>query len=306
MRRKPFPWHITVFLAPAVLIYSVFMIYPMVASLDFSLYRTLEDGKQVFVGLGNYIKLITDPLWSQPFWNAFWNNVIFFIVHMSLQNPIGLFLAVLLAANIRGAWIYRTIIFTPTILSVVLIGFAWKLILSPTWGIWFPLLDKLGLGNNEIAIALLGNEQSALITLSLISVWQNIGIPMMLFLAALIRIPTELIEAAQVDGASSWKIFWKIQFPLIIPTVGIVAILTFIGNFNAFDLIYATQGALAGPNYSTDIMGTFFFRTFFGFQLRPGDPNMGATVAGMMLLIILVGVLIYLFGWQRRMEEVQF
>ena len=306
MRRKPFPWHITVFLAPAVLIYTVFMIYPMVASLDFSLYRTIEDGKQVFVGLGNYVKLLTDPLWSQPFWNAFWNNVIFFIVHMSLQNPIGLFLAVLLAANIRGAWIYRTIIFTPTILSVVLIGFAWKLILSPTWGIWFPLLDKLGLGNNEIAIALLGNEQSALITLSLISVWQNIGIPMMLFLAALIRIPTELIEAAQVDGASSWKIFWKIQFPLIVPTVGIVAILTFIGNFNAFDLIYATQGALAGPNYSTDIMGTFFFRTFFGFQLRPGDPNMGATVAGMMLLIILVGVLIYLFGWQRRMEEVQF
>jgi len=306
MRRKPFPWHITVFLAPAVLIYTTFMIYPMVASLDFSLYTTVEGGKQVFVGLGNYIKLLTDPLWSQPFWNAFWNNVIFFIIHMTLQNPIGLFLAVLLASNIRGAWIYRTIIFTPTILSVVLIGFAWKLILSPTWGIWFPLLDKLGLGDNEIAIALLGNEQSALITLGLISVWQNIGIPMMLFLAALIRIPNELIEAAQVDGASSWKIFWKIQFPLIIPTVGIVAILTFIGNFNAFDLIYATQGALAGPNYSTDIMGTFFFRTFFGFQLRPGDPNMGATVAGMMLLIILTGVLIYLFGWQRRMEEVQF
>jgi len=306
MRRKPFPWHITVFLAPAVLIYTTFMIYPMLESLNISLYTTIEGGKQVFVGLGNYIKLLTDPIWSEPFWNAFWNNVVFFIVHMTFQNPIGLFLAVLLASNIRGAWIYRTIIFTPTILSVVLVGFAWKLILSPTWGIWFPVLDKLGLSNNEIAIALLGSEQSALITLSLISVWQNVGIPMMLFLAALIRIPTELIEAAQVDGASSWKIFWKIQFPLIIPTVGIVAILTFIGNFNAFDLIYATQGAIAGPNYSTDIMGTFFFRTFFGYQLRPGNPSMGATIAGMMLLIILVGVLIYLFGWQRRIEEVEF
>ena len=109
-----------------------------------------------------------------------------------------------------------------------------------------------------------------------------------------------------MDGASGWRIFWKIQFPLIIPTVGIVAILTFIGNFNAFDLIYATQKALAGPNFSTDIMGTFFYRTFFGIELRPGDPNMGATVAGMMLLIILVGVIIYLYGWQRRMEEVQF
>ena len=306
MRRKPFPWHITVFLAPAALIYTVFMIYPMIASLDFSLYQTVEGGKQVFVGLGNYIRLLTDPLWSHSFWNAFRNNVVFFLIHMTLQNPIGLLLAALLATNIRGAWIYRTIIFTPTIISVVLIGFAWKLILSPAWGIWFPLLDKLGLGNNDIAIALLGNEQSALITLAMISVWQNIGIPMMLFLAALIRIPTELIEAAQVDGASGWRIFWKIQFPLIIPTVGIVAILTFIGNFNAFDLIYATQKALAGPNFSTDIMGTFFYRTFFGIELRPGDPNMGATVAGMMLLIILVGVIIYLYGWQRRMEEVQF
>ncbi len=306
MRRKPFPWHITVFLAPAVVIYTVIMIYPMIASLDFSLYKTIEGGKHVFVGLGNYITLLTDPLWSKPFWNAFRNNVIFFIIHMTLQNPIGLFLAVLLAANIRGAWIYRTIIFTPTILSVVLIGFAWKLILSPTWGIWISFLDKIGLANNDVAITLLGNEKSALITLALISVWQNIGIPMMLFLAALIRIPPELLEAAQVDGANSWRIFWRIQFPLIIPTVGIVAILTFIGNFNAFDLIYAVQGSLAGPSFSTDIMGTFFFRTFFGYQLRPGDPNMGATVAGMMLLIILIGVLIYLYGWQRRMEEVQF
>ncbi len=306
MKRKPFPWHLFVFLGPAVLVYTLFMIYPMVASLAFSLFQEGEGGRQVFVGLGNYVRLLTDPLWSEPFWNAFKNNVVFFLIHMTVQNPLALLFAALLATNIRGAWIYRTIIFTPAILSAVLIGFAWKLILSPTWGIWFPILDRLGLGDNEVAIALLGNESSALITLSLISVWQNVGIPMMLFLAALIRIPKELIEAAQVDGASGWRIFWQIQFPLILPTVGIVAILTFIGNFNAFDLIYATQGALAGPNFSTDIMGTFFFRTFFGFQLRPGDPHMGATVAGVMLLIILSGVILYLYGWQRRIEEVQY
>ena len=74
------------------------------------------------------------------------------------------------------------------------------------------------------------------------------------------------------------------------------------GNFNAFDLIYTTQGALAGPNFSTDIMGTFFYRTFFGFQLQLGNPTMGATVAAMMFLIILAGVLLYLFGWQRRIQ----
>src|SRR5690606_41540110 len=77
-------------------------------------------------------------------------------------------------------------------------------------------------------------------------------------------------------------------------------------NTTLFRSIYATQGSLAGPNFSTDIMGTFFFRTFFGFQLQPGDPHMGAAVAGMMFLIILTGVLLYLFGWQRRMERIEY
>ncbi|MEJ5203067.1 MAG: sugar ABC transporter permease, partial [Anaerolineales bacterium] len=142
--------------------------------------------------------------------------------------------------------------------------------------------------------------ESALIAVSLISVWQFVGIPMILFYAALIGIPEELIEAATVDGASRWHSFWHIKFPLILPTVGIVAILTFVGNFNAFDLIYTMKGANAGPEFSTDIMGTLFYRTFFGQQLQLGNPAMGATVAAMMFLIILTGVLIYMFLWQRR------
>lgn len=146
----------------------------------------------------------------------------------------------------------------------------------------------------------LGLEGSALIALSLISVWQFIGIPMMLIYAALIGIPEELIEAAMIDGSSSWKVFWKIKLPIILPTIGMVSILTFVGNFNAFDLIYTTQGALAGPNFSTDLMGTLFYRTFFGQQLQIGNPTMGATVAAMMFLTILIGVLLYMFGWQRR------
>ncbi len=126
---------------------------------------------------------------------------------------------------------------------------------------------------------------------------------MMLFYATLIGIPDELIEAATVDGANGWQVFWKIKFPLILPTVGIVAVLTYVGNFNAFDLIYTTQGALAGPNYSTDLMGTFFYRTFFGQQLQLGSPTMGATIATVMFLIILAGVLLYMFGYQRRIQS---
>jgi raffinose/stachyose/melibiose transport system permease protein len=152
----------------------------------------------------------------------------------------------------------------------------------------------------------LGRPGSALITVSLVSVWQNIGIPMMLIYAALLSIPDEVLEAAECDGVTGWSQFFKIKLPLILPTIGIVSILTFVGNFNAFDLIYTMQGAIAGPNYSTDILGTLLYRTFFGFQLQLGDPNMGAAIATAMFFIILAGVCLYLFVIQRRIRRYQF
>ncbi len=163
------------------------------------------------------------------------------------------------------------------------------------------MLDLVGL--KSLFTPWLGKEQYALTTLGLISVWQFVGIPMMLIYAALLNIPDDLVDAATVDGANQWHVFWYVKLPLILPTLGVVAILTFVGNFNAFDLIYAIKGAIAGPNFSTDILGTFFYRTFFGYQLQPGSATMGAAVATMMLIIILAGVLLYLFGVQRRLQR---
>ncbi len=295
-KRKPFPTHIIVFLAPAVLVYTIFMIIPLLDSLRLSF---IDNETGMFVAFQNYVALLTDDLWSDQFWNAFKNNVYFFIINMLVQNPIALFLAALLSRNtLRGSGTYRTLIFIPTVLSVVIIGFIWQLILSPLWGIAESFMTFFGIGN--LFQPWLGLESTALTTISLISVWQFVGIPLMLFYAALISIPDELIEAGRVDGATTWIVFWKIKFPLILPTVGIVTILTFVGNFNAFDLIYTIKGALAGPNFSTDIMGTMFFRTFFGQQLQLGNAAMGSTVAAMMLIIILIGVLLYLVGYQRR------
>jgi raffinose/stachyose/melibiose transport system permease protein len=300
-RTKPFPFHILVFLLPAALIYTLFMVYPLLDSIRLSFLGTDASGKEIFVGLQNYATLLTNELWSPRFWGALAHNFIFFLVHMCVQNPIGLLLAALLTQpTVRGRGFFRTAYFLPTMLSFVIVGFIWQLILSPIWGIAKGFLTLFGLGS--LFQPWLGNPDTALVTLSLISVWQFIGIPMMLFYAALIGIPDELVEAARVDGASYFTAFWRIKFPLILPTVGIVTILTFVGNFNAFDLIYTTQGALAGPSFSTDILGTFFYRTFFGFQLQLGNPVMGATVATMMFLIILTGVLLYLFVWQRRVQ----
>ena len=302
-RRRPRRrWHIAVFLAPAVAIYTVFSIYPLVESLRLSLYDGLPDGSSVWNGLGNYATLLLDPIWATQFWRALWNNLILFAIHMAVQNPIGLALAALLSLAPRFGAAYRTLIFVPTLLSVVIVGFIWELILSPIWGVAETLMGAVGLAG--LYAPWLGMESSALLTVSLISVWQYVGIPMMLIYAALLSIPDELLDAARVDGLSGWASFWKVKLPLILPTLGIVAILTYIGNFTAsFDLIYTIQGALGAPNSSTDVMGTLLFRTFFGQQLQIGDIHMGATVASMMFLIILVGVTVYLVGVQRRLQR---
>ena len=302
--RKPFRWHILAFLAPAVLVYTAIMIIPLFATLNLSLFRTLE-GVRSFAGLDNFRTLFGDPRWSTSFWNALGNNAWFFLIHMLVQNPIGVALAALLSSpTLRGAAFYRTAIFIPTILSFVIVGFVWKLILSPIWGIAPGMLASVGL--KSLFAPWLGQEATALTTLALISVWQFVGIPMMLIYAALLSIPDEVIEAAEIDGLTGWAQFWKIKLPLILPSIGIISILTFVGNFNAFDLIYVSQGALAGPNFATDILGTFLYRTFFGFQLQIGDPHMGATIATAMFGIILAGVGVYLFAIQTRLRRYQF
>ncbi|HCW67451.1 MULTISPECIES: carbohydrate ABC transporter permease [Thalassospira] len=292
------------FLAPATIIYTLFMIYPLVDSIRLSFYATPSGGEAAFVGLDNYRTVLADPDWAATFWNSFWNNMKFFAVHMLIQNPIGIALAGILSLpRLRFRNSYRTMMIMPTMLSVVIVGFIWQLILSPVWGVGADLLDIIGL--KSLFGPWLGKEGSALITLSFISVWQWVGIPLMLIYAALLAIPDDLVDAAVVDGATHFEVFWHIKLPLVFPTVAMVSILTFVGNFNAFDLIYAVKGALAGPNFATDIMGTLFYRTFFGYQLQLGNPHLGATVASLMFLIILAGVLFYLFAVQRRLSRYQ-
>ena len=202
-------WHIAVFLAPAVLVYTAVMIYPLFNTLRLSLFAEV-DQERIWVGLQNFRTLFLDPIWSEQFWNALGNNFWFFIVHMLVQNPIGIALAAILSSpRLRYAALYRSAIFVPTILSFVIVGFAWKLILSPIWGIAPGMLDAVGL--KFLYQPFLGKEEYALTTLALVSVWQFVGIPMMLIYAALLSIPEEILEAGECDGITGMSAFWKIR-----------------------------------------------------------------------------------------------
>ncbi|MCC7117285.1 MAG: sugar ABC transporter permease [Anaerolineales bacterium] len=299
--RRKLTW--VLFLLPALLVYLVFMAGPLFDSLRLSLYTGKGYSPTEFVGLQNYIDLFTVPLWREKFFNAIINTCIFFAIHMTIQNSLGLLFANLLASDFKGRNFFRTLIFTPTTLSVLVVGFLWTLILNPNWGAVNQILTGVGL--KQFALPWLGRENLALPVIALTSVWQWIGMPTVMFLAGLTGISEELIEAASIDGASEWEIFWKIKFPLIQPVIGIIAILTFVDNFNAFDVIYAMAGAKGEPAYSADLLATLFYRTGIAGEHPTGIPNMGmgATIATITFLILMSGVLVWLYFSRRNADE---
>jgi len=291
------------FLLPALVIYVMFMAGPLFDSLRLSLYTGEGYNPTKFVGLTNYIDLFTNPLWRERFFGAVLHTCIFFAIHMIVQNSLGLFFANLLSSDFKGRNFFRTIIFTPATLSVLVTGFLWTLILNPNWGAVNKTLVAIGL--REYALPWLGRENLALPVIALTSAWQWVGMPTVMFLAGLMGISEELLEAARIDGASEWDIFWKIKFPLLKPVIGIVAILTFVDNFNAFDVIYAMAGARGEPSYSTDLLATLFYRTGIAGEHPVGIPNMGmgAAIATMTFMILMAGVLLWLYLSRRQSAE---
>ena len=289
------------FLLPALAIYILFMALPLLGSIRLSLFTGEGIVPKTFVGLTNYQTLFTHPIWSARLSNALKNTLILFFIHMGVQNTLGLFFAVLLTNKIRLFNFFRTVIFLPATLSVLVIGFLWRLILNPQWGAVPLLLDKIGL--HSWVKPWLGDPRYALIAVSLVSCWQWTGLPTMMYLAALFGIPEELVEASKVDGASGWQSFWRIKFPLLAPIIGIVSVLTFIGNFSAFDIVYAMENPRGDPAASTDIMGVFFYRTGIGGEVLSGhmDAGLGAAIAVVIFVVLLVGVVAWLY-FSRKQE----
>ena len=276
------------FTSPALAFFLLFAVFPLLSTIYISFYQ--ED---VFVGLKNFVFLFTNDEASERLLYAFLHNCQFFLIAASIQLPTALFMAALLTSGRvrRMTSFYRTLLFIPTTLSVVIVGFIWRLIISPLWGI--------------VDYPLLGEKLTALPTITFMSVWQYMGLPMVFLYSALIAIPSNIIEAAQVDGASDLRILFRIKIPLIAPQIGIITILNFIWTFNGFDIIYALNGGMPGPDYATDVLGTLFYRTFFGWGADLGNQNLGAATATVIFFIILLGTAVYFATVQRRLKASQ-
>jgi len=291
LKNRSFRWFM--YLLPALFFYTVFMAFPLLNSIRLSFFTDSNVDGRIFVGFDNYIKLFTHPRISERYWSAFKNTWIFFGIHMLVQNVLGIMFANFLTNRfLKGSSIFRTIIFLPATLSIIVTGYLWKLILNPQWGAVNIILKSLGV---EETIAWLGDPNIALIAISTVSSWQWVGIPTMMFLAGLNNIPEELYEASEIAGASSWQVFKHIKLPLLMPVIGIVTTLTFVGNFNAFDVVFSMANVNGAPKYSTDILGTFFYRMGIAGEhpVANPDPGVGAAVATITFILLAVGVALF-------------
>ncbi|ABV32972.1 MULTISPECIES: carbohydrate ABC transporter permease [Pseudothermotoga] len=290
--------YILIFVIPAMLLYTMFVTYPLFDSLRLSFYSWRGVGEKTFVGLKNFKELFTGGF-SKEVFNALSHNIYFFILVSALELGLGFLIALLIASKIKGAKFYRTVVYIPNMIPLVMVGFMWNLFLHPQIGLVNQFLKAIGLG--AFARPWLGDPNLALTTIILVNVWRNLGFYVLVILASILNISPELIEAAYIDGASNWRVTWKIIFPLTVPTFRTLLILLFIGSFNVFDMIYALEGVQAGPFRSTDVLGTVFYRTAFGgLGSAYTDMGLGAAVTVFIFMIVMPMSILYVYLVERR------
>jgi len=280
------------YLLPGLAIYLVFIFYPILSTIRNSFYKWNGfSGTREFIQLDNYTRLLGDS----QFLKALSNNFIFIIFYSIIPILIGLMLASLLGRKpIRGMTFFRTGLFLPQILSMVVVGVTWRWIFNPTFGLLNTGLRAVGL--DSLARPWLGDFQMALPAVGAIGTWVMYGFCMVLFLAGMQRIPEDQYEAAQLDGAGAFRQFLYVTLPNLRAELGVALVTTVIAALRVFDLVYVTTRG--GPGDSTLVTGFLVYRSAFQ-QNQLGYASAVATV--MTILIFVISLVILRF--QSRQEE---
>ena len=268
---------------PALIVFVAFVIFPVVLAAYYGFFSWAGYGPATdFVGIQNYVTILQDG----PFLDALRHNAMIAILSLVIQGPVAIGLALLLNRKMRGQSVIRVLIFVPYVISEVVVGLGWSLMLQ-SGGAANGLLDKLGLA--ALQQDWLSNPDVAIWSLLMIITWKYVGFAVILFLAGLQGIPEELSEAASIDGASFWQVQRLIVLPLLGPTVRIWAFLSIIGSLQLFDLVYIIWG-----QYVSSIAGTSTMATYMVANGRnAGSYGYGNAVAVVMFLISLTVALFY-------------
>jgi raffinose/stachyose/melibiose transport system permease protein len=276
------PWHVVIlFLLPALVLYALFVLYPIAQSIRFSAYdwnglTPLTD----WVGLQNFREAFADPVFVQ----AVSHNFVIIGLSLLLQIPFAVAIAVLLSRNLKGRGVFRTMFFAPYVLSEVVTGVVWRQMLRPD-GLFDVMLSSAGA--EGVTREWLADPDIALYSVFFVLSWKYFGLHMVLILAGLQLIPNELEEAASIDGATWWQGFRYVTLPLLGPTIRVSMFLSIIGALQQFDLVWVTTKG--GPVNSTATMATYLVDSAF----RKGQFGFASAVSVIVFVMSLLVALLY-------------
>lgn len=255
------------FLLPAIVIYSFFLILPMIQTLYYSFTKWNGVSDKVFVGLGNYIEMFQD----KDYWSVFKNTMELVILSLVIQMGMGLLISFLLYSKMRFSKVFRTIYFLPVVIAPVAIGLMFSLFYNSEIGVFNKILEAIGL--ERLQTNWLSNIKTLLYAVMAPQIWQYIGLYITIFLGALQSIPNDIVESAQIDGANKWQTFWRIVLPSIKNFVFICMILCITGSLKSFDHSWImTKG---GPGVRSAYLGVLMYKTSF----VNSDFGMGSAIA---------------------------
>jgi multiple sugar transport system permease protein len=279
------------FILPSLLHLALFLIIPLAFSfyLSFTDWRGTNFYSSPFVGLENYEFMIGDRRW----WNAMLNSAYYTVLSVPLGMAISLLISLVMNQKLRGISFFRTLFFMPVISSWVAVSVIWITLLDPQAGIVNYLLETVGLPT----VNWLGDPQSAMPSLVLITIWKGAGFQMVIWLAGLQAIPQVLYEAAAIDGAGGWQSFWRITLPLLKPTTFFLLITGVIGSFQVFSSVYVITGG--GPRGATDVaVHRIYLRAFESF-----DMGYASALAWVLFGVIFFFTVLQVVYMRRREEE---
>jgi len=280
-----------ILISPGFVFLTVMMAYPFFYAVYLSFTDKQIGGPANFTGLENYTKLMSTTL----FWRTVQNSIVYTVFALILKFCGGMALAVLLNRPFVGQRIVKAMMLLPWIMPTVFSTMIWSWIFHPTFSIVNEILvNKLGLLSAPIPFLL--DERWAMASLIFVNVWRGVPFFGITFLAAIQSVSTEVIEASKIDGASAWVSFWRITFPMILPVVIIVMLISTIGTLGDFDLPYLlTRG---GPNNAT----TLFSLTAYTLSLSSGMIGLGAAVTMTMFPVLVILVIASLISVRRQQE----
>lgn len=282
LRRK---WIIAAGLLPALALYTVFSIYPIMSSVYYSFFKWDGFSPKVWHGLSNYSNLVADPI----FWRSILNNFYFVLFSVFLEIPIGLYLALMLSGKLfKRSGIFKTVFFMPVVISTIVISLIWNMFYNYQIGLINTALRAFGL--ESWTQNWLGNPHLAIFLLCIVVVWQYTGLYMVIFLAALQNVPDEILEAAELDGAVGVKRTWSIIVPMIIDTIFASIVLCISGALRAFDLVYVMTAG--GPNHMTEVGATYMFSQTFNSMKYGYGSAISTAIIVISLILILVSQLL--------------